>query len=182
MYAIILLLLSSHATVAVHADGSLQGSGTVVGDGLVAVASHIVVSRKGIVVRTWGGKEYPASVVATDEDNDLCLLKVNARLAYLPLGIAAVGEGVTAIGHPSGKLWQRSSGTVKLVGKQIFLPTGEVLLVIEADALVNVGSSGGPLVSERGEVVGMVMAFREGRATYAIPADRIKALARKHLK
>ena len=143
------------------------GTGFVVGsDGLILTNAHVVEDAIDVVVTLPDGRELTAKVLATDEDHDLAVLDVDAQgLATLTLGDSSkvvVGERVIAVGYAldlSGGPTVTSgiiSSTQRTVQAQD--STGEVRTyreVLQTDAALNPGNSGGPLVTLDGEVVGI---------------------------
>lgn len=137
-----------------------SGSGFFVSsNGYVATAAHVVGDRTKITVRTADGSEYPAEIVAISFNNDVALLRVAAQSSnHLVLGDSTsvrLGQAVFTIGHPLQQLLGPgpvyTNGTVSaLTGLR-----GEAS-VMQISVPVQPGSSGGPLVNEKGEVVGLV--------------------------
>jgi S1-C subfamily serine protease len=154
--------------------GRGQGSGTVLTpDGYVLTSAHVVRQVRAPRVRLAGGEEVRGRVVGTDPATDLAVVKVDAdalpALPALPLTPAErlkVGMLVVAIGHPFSLEHSVSLGVVSAVDRQMPGPSGAALEgMIQTDAAINPGNSGGPLVSARGEVVGIntsVLPYAQG--------------------
>ena len=144
------------------------GAGVVVEDtGTILTALHVVSNAKSIKVTFSDGTETEASLVATEEENDLAVLHPSLIPDDLtPATLTSsdtlhVGDEVVAVGNPFGITDSLSSGVVSGLGRTFKSPkTGQTLTnVIQFDAAVNPGNSGGPLVNRAGEVVGIVTAL-----------------------
>jgi S1-C subfamily serine protease len=145
------------------------GTGVVVEEqtGLILTALHVVRDAIAVKVVFHDGLESEAAVVVQQPENDLAVLKP----AVIPDDLAAailagsghlnVGDEVVAVGNPFGITNSVSSGVVSGLGRSFQAPqTGETLRnLIQFDAAVNPGNSGGPLLDRNGEVVGIVSAL-----------------------
>ncbi|CCE03830.1 trypsin-like peptidase domain-containing protein [Bradyrhizobium sp. STM 3809] len=145
------------------------GSGIVISpDGLVLTNSHVVGSSKAIRLRDVEGIVTDAQVLGVDPDTDLALLRANhARdLRYAALGNSKSlrrGQLVVAIGNPLGFESTVTAGVVSALGRSIRSVSGRMIEdVIQTDAALNPGNSGGALVSSAAEVIGINTAIIQG--------------------
>lgn len=145
------------------------GSGIVISpDGLVLTNSHVVGTSKEIRLRDVEGHVGEAQVLGVDPDTDLALLRANGvrHLPYAALGNSKTlrrGQLVIAIGNPLGFESTVTAGVVSALGRSIRSLSGRTIEdVIQTDAALNPGNSGGPLVSSNAEVIGINTAIING--------------------
>jgi S1-C subfamily serine protease len=145
-------------------EGVASGSGIVLDDeGHVLTNNHVIEGATEVTVSFESeGKMYPATVVGTEPNSDLALLKVEApasQLHPLKLGNSSemeVGDPVVAIGNPFDLQRTVTSGIVSALQREIQAPNGVTIdNVIQTDAAINPGNSGGPLINSAGEVIGI---------------------------
>ncbi|WP_396223430.1 trypsin-like peptidase domain-containing protein [Gemmatimonas sp.] len=170
------------------------GSGFVVrADGVIVTNAHVIAGASRVSVAMRDGTTYDATVVGTDESNDLAVVRIKARnLPVAPLGRSSeliVGEWTIAIGNPFGFVLGNnepsvSVGVVSAVGRNLAgrgEGGGAYIDMIQTDAAINPGNSGGPLVNASGEVIGVNSSIYSPSGGsvglgFAIPIDRTKRI------
>jgi S1-C subfamily serine protease len=149
-------------------NGETLGTGVVVDDtGTILTCLHIIKDAASIQVTFADGTESDASVMATEAENDLAVLRPQVVPDdLLPAVLTSsdtlhVGDEVVAVGNPFGMSYSLSAGVVSGLHRNLnSSKTGDILTdLIQFDAAVNPGNSGGPLVNRNGEVVGIVIAL-----------------------
>lgn len=144
-------------------ESASSGSGFIITqDGYIVTNHHVISGASSVTVTLYDGTEYPATVVGSDSDYDVAVLKVEATgLTAVTLGDSGnvnVGDSVLAIGNPLGELtFSMSQGIVSCCDRAINVD-GTPFNMIQVDASINPGNSGGPLMNLYGEVVGIVSA------------------------
>ena len=165
-----------------------SGSGFIITqDGYIVTNHHVVSGASSVTVTLYNGTEYPATVVGSDSDYDVAVLKINATdLQPVTLGNSNsvnVGDSVLAIGNPLGELtFSMSQGIVSCCDRAINVD-GTPFNMIQVDASINPGNSGGPLMNLYGEVVGIVSAKYSSYSDttveglgFAIPIGDVQAI------
>lgn len=168
------------------------GTGFLVrADGLILTNRHVVDiggSQTDFTVITNDNKKYPAKVLFKDPDNDLALVKIQGvGFPTLSLGDSSLlqtGQTVIAIGNALGQFSNTvSRGVISGLARSITASSGgstteKLSQVIQTDAAINHGNSGGPLLNLRGEVIGVNSAIAEGAQNigFAIPINQAKAV------
>jgi len=164
-----------------------SGSGFIVSNnGFVVTNAHVVQGAESIKVKLADNAEIPAKLVGVDQSTDLAFLKADFsghKYKVLTLGSsqrAKVGQPVYAIGNPLGLDRSMSGGIVSALNREIQAPNSfPIRGVIQTDAAINRGSSGGPLLSSKGRVIGVTAQIAtEGAGNigiaFAIPSDTVK--------
>ncbi len=167
--------------------GEGSGSGFLISaDGYVVTNYHVIEGAKQITVIPHGGKEMTAKVVGADSANDIALLKVEGEnLPFVTMGSSdalAVGDQVVAIGNPLGELTATLTVGYISAKDRIVNTDGTVINMLQTDAAINSGNSGGPLFDMNGKVVGITTAKYSGNSNsgatieglgFAIPMDDV---------
>ncbi|MGC8476535.1 MAG: Do family serine endopeptidase [Acetobacteraceae bacterium] len=162
-----------------------RGSGFIIDkSGLIVTNNHVVKGAERITVTFDDGKTVPAKVVGTDPRTDIALLKVSVGhpLPYLELGNSdkvEPGEWVIAIGNPFGLSETVTAGIVSALGRNI--GDGPYDKFIQIDAPINEGNSGGPLLTQHGQVIGMNTAILSPSGGsvgigFSIPSNMIRKI------
>jgi len=163
-----------------------SGSGIIISeDGYIVTNNHVIEMAEKIIVKLFDGETYDAALVGRDPKTDLAVLKINATgLTAAKMGNSDrihVGELAVAIGNPLGTLeGTLTSGVVSALNRSVSIDNISMSL-IQTDAALNPGNSGGALVNQYGEVIGVVNAKTsavgiEGLG-YAIPVNDVKVVA-----
>jgi S1-C subfamily serine protease len=168
------------------------GSGFVLDKaGHIVTNYHVIEGAEKVQVSFSGQDELSATIVGEDRSTDLAVLKVDAHaraLAPLPLGTSStvvVGDPVYAIGNPFGLTRTLTTGVVSAVQRQIIAPNSvQIENVIQTDAAINHGNSGGPLIDRHGKVIGVTSQIETGSSSqgnvgigFAIPVDTVRTVA-----
>jgi S1-C subfamily serine protease len=168
------------------------GSGFVVDKaGHIVTNYHVVQGATRVEVSFSDNEQLPARIVGRDPATDLAVVQVKAHSrALMPLELGdsdavQVGDSVVAIGNPLGEDRSITSGIVSALQRRIFAPNGAPIdHVIQTDAALNHGNSGGPLLNARGQVVGVSSQIRTSGTSdgnigigFAIPINTVKSVA-----
>ncbi|MFP4321274.1 MAG: S1C family serine protease [Anaerolineales bacterium] len=167
------------------------GSGFVYDtQGHIVTNHHVVEGATNIDVVFQDGTQARAEIIGTDPDSDLAVIRAQDvpvdRLVPLELGDSGavrVGEEVVAIGNPFGQTWTMTRGIISAVGRANRAQTGfSIAEMIQTDAAMNRGNSGGPLLNLRGEVIGVnTMIFTETNASsgvgFSVPVNTVRRVA-----
>lgn len=170
------------------------GSGAIISsDGYIITNDHVAGNGVKIIVTMTDGNEYDAKIIGSDPVSDITLLKIDAEnLPFIPLGNSddiLIGEWVIALGNPFG-LFEKSDkptvtvGVVSATGMNLDPVENRFYLdMIQTDAAINGGNSGGPLVNSVGELIGMnTLIYSPNGAQgnvgvgFAIPINKVKRI------
>jgi serine protease Do len=170
------------------------GSGYIISsDGYIVTNDHVAGNASKITITLTDGSSFDAKLVGTDQASDICLLKIDGKdLPYVKLGNSddvIIGEWVIALGNPFGlfELNDKPTVTVGVIsasGMNLDAINDRYYLnMIQTDAAINGGNSGGPLVNGDGEVIGMnTLIFTAGGNNgsiglgFAIPINKVKRI------
>ena len=163
------------------------GSGFIIGStGYILSCYHVIARASSIMVTPFGysTQKYPALVVATNQNLNLALLKIDTgyALPFAKLGDSAlmeVADTVLAIGSPFGLEQSVTHGIISDVNRDLLIDGRTYMGMMQTDVAINRGSSGGPLINLRGEVIGINMAIYAPTGVYsgvsfAMPINNIK--------
>ena len=170
-----------------------SGSGFILtADGYILTNYHVIENSNSVKVTMYDGASYDATIVGYDESNDIAVLKIDATgLTPVVLGDSDelnVGDSVVAIGNPLGELtFSLTAGMVSALNREVTFSNGLRMSLIQTDAAINSGNSGGALFNMYGEVVGITNAkygsssSSSGTASidnigFAIPIDDVRSI------
>jgi serine protease Do len=175
-----------------HGKRNIVGTGVIVDERGYLITNHHVIDRSTKILATLSDKstveakvhlELPKYDLAILRLTDISKKKIKA-LSFGPGSDLMVGETIIAVGNPFGYANTVSTGIISALGREITMPSSEVLSnLIQHNASINPGNSGGPLLNINGEVIGINVALREGAQgiSFAINADTVKDVLRQHL-
>ena len=165
--------------------GSGVGSGFVAADGgLILTASHVVGRAESVTLRLYDGTSISGAVVAVDKSVDIAVIRADQSAApeLKPLALGAladvqVGEMTIAVGSPFGLSQTVTTGIVSALRRTVPTPMGELHDLIQTDAAINSGNSGGPLADREGRAIGINTAIASASGGsdgigFAVPVDQ----------
>jgi serine protease Do len=177
------------------ADGQVSGSGVIISpDGYIVTNNHVVEGAKDLSVILSDGTKLPAQLISTDIFSDLAVLKVSGKMpAVITFGNSdnlKSGETVIAIGSPLGEFRNTVTvGVISATGRSLDTGNGYTMEdLLQTDAAINQGNSGGALINLNGELVGinsMIVRGGNGSTTvaeglgFAIPSNTVKLIAER---
>ena len=147
-----------------QSTAAAAGSGFILTeDGYILTNEHVIENANSITVAMYDGTKYPATLIGYDVSNDIAVLKIDAKgLTPVTLGDSdalKVGDEVVAIGNPLGELtFSLTKGNVSALNRAVTLSSNVTMNLIQTDAAINSGNSGGALFNMYGEVVGITNA------------------------
>jgi S1-C subfamily serine protease len=167
-----------------------SGSGFIFSsDGLVFTNSHVVHGAEKIMVSLLNENEIEGIVIGEDPDTDLAILKISSEgYSVAKLGDASqlqIGQFVIAIGNPYGYQHTVTTGVVSALGRTLQTQSGKLVdNVIQSDAALNPGNSGGPMITTDGEVIGVNTAMIQGAQglSFSVDINTAKAIAEQLIR
>lgn len=165
-----------YESVFVVYSGNSLGSGFAIGKDCIITNAHVIGNPDKVIVKSYSGEEYPAFVVGIDNEQDIAVLGVSGmEFPYLTIADASsmkTGDDIYAIGAPKSMAYTLTKGVVSAQNREI---RGQKY--IQIDAAINEGNSGGPLLNDSGQVLGintLKMSDSEGIGL-AIPMETVKS-------
>jgi len=162
------------------------GSGFVFSsDGLILTNSHVIENSDRLNITLLDGDEFNAEVTGADRDTDIAIIKIFGS-GYSPAKLGSsgdlkIGQLVIAIGNPMGYQHSVSVGVLSGVGRTMRTPDGHLIdNILQSDAAMNPGNSGGPMIDTNGEVIGIntaIIPYAQG-LSFSIGIDTAKEIAR----
>jgi serine protease Do len=158
--------------------------------GYVLTCNHVVDQTEKIRIK-WGVKKqsFPAEIIKSDDVNDLAILKISSSRRFTPVHFgtpksAPVGERVFAIGNPFGFEYTLTTGVISGKGRNISTRNHRYERVLQTDAALNPGNSGGPLFNSKGLVVGMnaVIIQSYQNVGFSIPVQTFLPFIKRYAK
>ncbi|MCP9807199.1 trypsin-like peptidase domain-containing protein [Cyanobium sp. T1B-Tous] len=167
-----------------------QGSGFITrSDGVLLTNAHVVEGASEVTVTLPDGRSFTGKVLGSDPLTDVAVVKVVAsKLPVAPLGDSAKvrpGEWAIAIGNPLGLDNTVTAGIISAIQRTNAVGEGQRVPYIQTDAAVNPGNSGGPLINDRGQVIGINTAIRQAPGaglSFAIPINVARQIASQILE
>ncbi len=142
-----------YESVFVIYSGNSLGSGFAVGKNCIVTNAHVISNTRNIYVKSYGGDEYQAKIIGMDESKDIAVLVIEgAEFPYLTIADVSVmnTDDIYAIGAPKSMAYTLTKGVVSAKERVVNRNT-----YIQIDAAINEGNSGGPLLNDGGQVLGM---------------------------
>jgi len=163
------------------------GSGVIITDtGFIITNHHVIDKASTVTVKLSNGNEYPATVIGTDSESDIAVISISPREELKPAFLGksetlVLGESIVVIGNPLGSLGGSvTNGIVSALDRDIIID-GEAMTLIQTNAAVNPGNSGGGMFNMYGELIGVINAKSSGENIegigFAIPIDHTYTIA-----
>jgi len=177
----------------ITSSASVTGSGFIyTADGYIITNYHVIedadLGGYDVYVRLYTGDTYPATIVGSEPDNDIAVLKIDAE-GLNPVAVGdsdkmQVGEWVYAVGNPLGELaYTMTFGMVSALDREISTEESTTINMFQIDAAVNSGNSGGPVYNSMGQVIGIVTAKYSSAGVeglgFAIPINDAVSIAQE---
>jgi serine protease Do len=173
-----------------ESTNAISGSGFLISeDGYIFTNYHVIetalVQKLEVKVLLYNGEEYSARIVGIEPDNDIALIKIDAKglkpVVMGSLNNMAVGDSIYALGNPLGMLtWTLTDGIVSAFDREISADANTSINMFQISAAINSGNSGGPVFNDRGEVIGIAsMKFASSGVEglgFAIPIDDVNPM------
>jgi len=168
-----------------------MGSGFVAADGgLILTASHVVGRSSTVTLKLYDGTTVPGTIAAVDKSIDTAVIRADQSAASLkPLALGAladvhVGDMTIAVGSPFGLSQTVTTGIVSALGRTVPTQVGELHDLIQTDAAINSGNSGGPLADREGRAIGINTAIASASGGsdgigFAVPIDQAAQMLEK---
>ena len=162
-----------------------SGSGVIISsDGYIITNHHVIETAEDIQITTNNNQSYDAKIIGSDEQNDIALLKIetNDELPYAVFGDSdstQIGEWVLAVGNPFNLTSTVTAGIISAKSRNLDPTGGTTQSYIQTDAAVNPGNSGGALINDKGELIGINTAIQTQTGSYvgysfAVPSNIAK--------
>jgi S1-C subfamily serine protease len=173
-----------------HSDGRERLTGTGSGfvfssDGLILTNAHVIENSGRLNISLLDGNEFQGEVVGRDKETDIAIIKIfGSGYTPLKLGVSGdlkIGQLVIAIGNPLGYQHSVSVGVLSGVGRTMHTPGGQLIDdILQSDAAMNPGNSGGPMINTDGEAIGINTAIIPSAQglSFSIGIDSAKEITR----